>query len=211
MTAPPSHPRPLTNQEKAELDALQSKLNDGVYKSLSVWRTGFAAVLVLASGGLTISALDQMDKTAPIWRWLLAGLVVLGTVLGIVTLMIALRTEVGTTRGVVQRETIFKHGGALAFETGLADSAARRMHLSQRWGAASLVTLVTALAVLWLAPPSSQTPNLLVQHGASATCGKLLSADGGTVRLQVSGAHDPVAIAFGQISNMRIVQDCPAP
>jgi MFS family permease len=202
-------PRAPTDQEKSDLDAFQVKQNERVHKSLGVWQAGFAAVVAAASGGLTIAALDRMDKAGDGWRWVLAVLVIAGTIVGILAEMIALRTEVGTARYVEQRSVILARGGVLAFETRLADAAGRQLHKSQRWGAASLALLLAALAVLWLAPPSSQAPNLLVEHGTEQTCGKLLSADGGTLRLEVEGAHDPAAISFDQVDNLRIVHDCP--
>lgn len=210
MTTPPIRRYPPTEKEKSELDDLQAKLNDDVYKSLSVWRAGFAAILVVASGGLTVSSLDQMAKSTEVWRWLLAACVVLGTVLGVIALMVTLRAEVGTARSVKERADILDRGGVLVFETGLADAAARRMHRSQRWGIASLALLLAALACLWLAPRGGEQPMLQVQQGAETTCGQLLSADGGTIRLKIQGAHDPVAIPFQGIDNMRVVSSCPA-
>jgi len=210
VTSPPNRPHPPTDKEKSELDALQVKLNDDVYKSLSVWRTGFATVLVVASGGLTISSLDQMSKTAEVWRWLMAAFVVLGTVLGVIALMVTLGAEVGTKRAVVQRKDILDRGGVLAFENSLADAAGRHMHQSQQWGKASLAVLVAALAVLWLAPRTAVTSMLQVQTGQEAICGQLVSADGGIIRVKVQGAHDPVAIPFQDVDNMQVVQACAA-
>jgi hypothetical protein len=44
-------------------------------------------------------------------------------------------------------------------------------------------------------------------HNTSA-CGALRSADGGQIRLTVTGNHDPIAIPLTQINNLTVVATC---
>jgi|GEM_PF-6831420 len=207
-------PLVLSDKEEADLNALQDKANQQLFKSLTDWRNGFAAVLVIASGGLTISALNTISRSNQLSRWVLAACVIIGTILGICALIVALRAEVGTKRDVKTSSDIIHFGGTRALETQLADAAAKKLRKSQYAGAASLVIFAIGLGTLWWASAEANGPKLQVEYRTNATiatttvCGELKSADGHTVRLKVSGYNDPVAIAFEEITNMRVVEKC---
>jgi len=211
-TEPPAQtirpPRP-SNEENAAINAYQAKMNDTSLQALAIWRGGFAAVLALASGGLTISALGHLDKAELIWRVLMAVCVVAGTGLGVWALMIVLRAEVGTGVLVMSHEDVILSGGPLALETARATAAAKRMHRSQSIGIASVVAFLAALGVLWLAPTSPPTPYLQIDQAGQTICGKILSADGGEVKLQVADRPYPIVFRLTDITNMAVVMTCP--
>jgi hypothetical protein len=47
----------------------------------------------------------------------------------------------------------------------------------------------------------------LYQSNTSA-CGALRSADGGQIRLTVTGNHDPITVPLAQITNLTVVPTC---
>ena len=50
---------------------------------------------------------------------------------------------------------------------------------------------------------------LKVTRPGGTVCGTLKSADGGTLRLTVAGAHQPVAIPLTTVTNLAITPTCP--
>jgi hypothetical protein len=50
---------------------------------------------------------------------------------------------------------------------------------------------------------------LSVKHADTTTCGTLLPADGGQVRLAVTGTPAPTVIPVSSIMNFAIVAQCP--
>ncbi len=47
-----------------------------------------------------------------------------------------------------------------------------------------------------------------IAYSNTSACGALRSADGGQIRLTVTGNHDPIAIPLTQITNLTIVSTC---
>jgi len=94
------------------------------------------------------------------------------------------------------------------FEVATAISAARRLTRARRAVAVALALLFAGTALTWWAP-AARPAFLKVTHGTGTTCGALLSADGGTVRLSVAGRAAPVGIPLASVDNMAVTGTCP--
>jgi hypothetical protein len=75
---------------------------------------------------------------------------------------------------------------------------------------AALAFLLIGVGVSWWAPPAPADPPayLKVTYSNTSACGALRSADGGQIRLAVTGSHDPIAIPLTQITNLTVVPTC---
>ncbi len=75
---------------------------------------------------------------------------------------------------------------------------------------AALAFLLIGVGVSWWAPsaPTDPPAYLKVIYNNTRACGTLRSADGGQIRLAVTGIHDPIAIPLTQINNLTIVASC---
>ncbi|MGH3886177.1 MAG: hypothetical protein ACRDSZ_06335 [Pseudonocardiaceae bacterium] len=75
---------------------------------------------------------------------------------------------------------------------------------------AALALLLVGVGVSWWAPPAPTDPPayLMVTYSNTSACGVLRSADGGQIRLTVTGNHDSITIPLTQITNLTIVSTC---
>jgi len=66
------------------------------------------------------------------------------------------------------------------------------------------------VGVSWWATSAAPDPTayLKVTYQDTSACGELRSADGGQVRLTVTGSHDPVTIPLAQITHLTVVAGC---
>jgi hypothetical protein len=94
------------------------------------------------------------------------------------------------------------------FEVATAIRAARRLTRARRAVAVALVLLFAGTALTWWAP-APRPAFLKVTHGSGTTCGVLLSADGGKVRLSVAGRAGPVEIPLTSVDSMAVTGACP--
>ena len=78
--------------------------------------------------------------------------------------------------------------------------------------AVGLLCLLAGVGLTWWAPAptaaASPPSYLKVEHGSTATCGVLRSADGGMIRLTVAGRHIAAVIPMAQVSNLSVVTAC---
>ncbi|MDR1800177.1 MAG: hypothetical protein LBR19_09920, partial [Bifidobacteriaceae bacterium] len=172
---------PLRPQEQAAVDAFRDRQNEAIHKGASAWRLGVTAVLTLAGGGVGLSARSTLAAASTAWRATTAVILAAGVLLGVVSLIIALTAESGAGHGSVSDQALMELGGPRAAETRQAAQVAARVRRSQHWAIAAALALVTALTLVLVAP--SAKPKLVVYHDGTKTCGSVLSADQGVLRL----------------------------
>lgn len=175
------------------------------------WRTGLTAFLTLVTTGVVIKGRDTTADLTTSWRTAITVLIGAGLLLAVVGLWRALAAEAGThPRPTTLQAIRAQHDTLTEYEVRLAARAATQLAWGQRAVAVAVLFLLTGLCLTWWAPTAPPTPpaHLTVDHADTTTCGVLLAADGGQVRLAVAGTHDPVRIPVAAIKNLAIVTQC---
>jgi hypothetical protein len=210
--------KPAAAPSKAELDERDrfakrtAESTSMVRASARTWRTGLTAFITLVTTGALITGRTATDDLTSGWRCALTLLIGGGLLLAMIGLWQALAAEAGTNSKMSTLQEIRKmHGTLEGYETHLAAVAARRLRWAQRAVATAVLVLLAGVAATWWAPPAPPTPPayLIVTQGVDVTCGVLESADGGRLRLNVPGTHEPVVIPLAQVTNLALTHACP--
>jgi hypothetical protein len=210
MPAEPPSPRLL-----AERDHWAEHANSSLSRvrgSAQTWRTGLAAFLTLVTTGVMIKGRDTTADLTTSWRTAITLLIGGGLLLAVIGLWRALAAEAGThPRPATLQAIRDQHGTLTAHEVHLASRAARQLAWGKLAVAAAVLFLLAGLCLTWWAPTAPPTPPayVSVEHADTITCGILLSADGGSLRLTVPGTHAPAVIPMGSITNLAVVTQCP--
>jgi hypothetical protein len=145
------------------------------------------------------------------WRVLITILVGAGIALTLVGLWQALAAQAGTSARALRLEEIQRaHGSVRGFRLHLADCAADRLRTARLAVGTALALLLAAMLVTWWAPTVQPSPPAYVRvtTDKGSTCGRLLSADGRTIRLEVAGAQLPWTSSFAEVLNLAVTDDC---
>ncbi len=206
--------RAPTASDLAERDRFAELTHDSmraVRASAEAWRNGLAAFITLVTTGVIIQGRTTVSELPVGWRLATTLLVAIGIVAAVVGLWQALVAQAGVPVAITLPDVRQRYGSLQALEVLSAVRDARRLDRARHWVAASILLLLSGVVLTWWAPaaPSSPPAYLLVTHGATTTCGVLRSADGGVLRVDVSGVHDAAAIPLTEVSNMRVVPTCP--
>jgi hypothetical protein len=132
--------------------------------------------------------------------------------LAIVGLWHTLAAKVGArTRLYTLDDIRDQYASVQAYQVGQAAAAGRRLQTARTLVAAALGLLLAGVLLTWWAPAAPATPPayLEVTRSGGTICGTLESADGGTLRLTVTGVHEPVAIPLTTITNLAVTPTCP--
>jgi len=162
--------------------------------------------------GVVITGRTTTADMAPGWRTLVTVLIGGGLLLAVIGLWQALAAEAGTDPKARTLQNIRSVYGTLdAYDVHLAEVAARRLEWGRRAVAAAVVFLLAGIATTWWAPAADLSPPayLKVAHDGGVTCGTLMSADGGQVRLTIAGTHEPVVIRLTNVTNLALTTTCP--
>jgi hypothetical protein len=206
--------RAPTPSDLAERDAFAALVNDSlpmIRASAETWRNGLAAFVTLVTAAVAIKGRDTTADLAWQWRLVVASLTFGGLLIAVLGLWQALGAQAGTRAGKQTFHDVQDtYGSVAAYKVSLATTAARRLGIARRAVAVALALILAGICAAWLAPSRTVQPPaaLRVDHGGTATCGTLASADGGYMRLQVKGYNDPVAIALTEITNITVVATC---
>ncbi|MBB5874127.1 hypothetical protein F4553_007561 [Allocatelliglobosispora scoriae] len=209
---PASGPEPVSRHERAAFDALVAQSLPTVRASAQAWRNGLTALIGLVTAGVAIQGRTTAAELSPGWRAGITVLIGAGLAAAVVGLWHALGAEAGTRAAPLTLADIHaRHASVAAYQVALAKSAGQRLSRARTAVAVSIALLLTGVIATWWAPPIPSEPPAYVrvtdQHGT--TCGTLLSADGGQVRLEVAGSHDPAVIALTGVTNLAVVAACP--
>ncbi|MBT2365646.1 hypothetical protein J7E88_10020 [Streptomyces sp. ISL-10] len=204
--------RPPTQTDLAERDRFQVLVRDSlpaVRASAEAWRNGLAAFIALLGTAVVIKGRATTAELPADWRLAVTLLVGGGLALAVVGLWHALAAQAGTRPLAVTLADIHRdHGSVDGFEVATAMRAARRLTLARRTVACALAFLFAGTVLTWWAP-GPRPASVQVTHGERTTCGTLLSADGGRLRVSVRGRSRPVDIPLSAVENMAVAGNCP--
>jgi hypothetical protein len=178
----------------------------------AAWRTGLAGLVTLLTTGIVLTGRTATTELTTPWRTAVTITIGGGIALAILGLWHALAAEAGSkTRLQSLNQIRAHHASVQAYQVGLAATAAERLQHARRLVAIALTLLLTGVLLTWWAPtaPTDPPAYLTITHSNNNTCGALVSADGGTIRLTVTGAHNPLLIPMDSVTNMTITTACP--
>jgi hypothetical protein len=212
-TRPPaSQPRPVSTADREAFDALVKESLPAVRSMAAAWRTGLTAVITLVTTGIVLTGRTATTTMTIPWRVAVTLAIGGGLALAIAGLWHTLAAEAGArTRLLTLDDIRARYASVQAYQAGQAAAAGRRLQAARTLAAAALGLLLTGVLLTWWAPPAPATPPayLKVTRPGGTTCGILQSADGGTLRLAVTGMHEPVALPLTAVTNLAVTAACP--
>jgi hypothetical protein len=126
------------------------------------WRTGLAAFVTLATGGLLLKGPSAASDVATGWRIALTILALGGLLAAIAGLWLALQAAAGMPAKLNLTDVVAKYGGVRQFEVACALTASARLRLARFVIAGSLLLFVAAIGTWWWAPPRpAEVPALI--------------------------------------------------
>lgn len=209
---PSPRPRPVSVADRAAFEVLVHDALPTVRSMVVAWRTGLTGLIALVTTGVVLTGRTATTSLTVPWRIAVTLTVGGGLGLAILGLWHTLAAETGARARLQSLEDIRAHHASVqAWKTSLAAAAVRRLQTAKAMVAAALALLLTGVLLTWWAPPAPTDPPayLKVTRPAGVVCGAPLSADGGTLRLTVAGAHDPVTIPLTAVTNLAITPGCP--
>lgn len=205
-------PRPVSAADREAFDALVKESLSAVRSMAAAWRTGLTALITLVTTGIILTGRTATTTLTVPWRIMVTLAIGGGLALSIVGLWHALAAEVGSrTRLHTLDDIRAQYASVQAYQVGQAAAAGRRLQTARTLVAAALGLLLAGVLLTWWAPAArTQPPDYLkVTRPSGTVCGILASADGGTLRLAVAGAHKPVVIPLATVSNIAVTLACP--
>lgn len=174
------------------------------------WRTGLAAFVTLATGGLLLKGPSAAGDVTTSWRIALTILALGGLLAAIAGLWLALQAAAGTPAKLNLTEVVANYGGVRQFEVACALAASAKLRLARRVIAASLLLFVAAIGAWWWAPPRPAQPPALVNitTPAGTVCGTLIDANDGVFTVRQANASGQIQVPFGTATNVQIVASC---
>jgi hypothetical protein len=215
-TGPPRYRKPSEGPTGSDLEdqARWQKLSEQSLASTQAaadkWRTGLAAFVTLATGGLLLKGTDAASDVTSGWRIALTILALGGLLAAIAGLWLALQAAAGTPAKLNLSEVVAKFGGVRQFEVACALSASARLRAARFVVAGSLLLFVAAIGTWWWAPPKPAEPPALIKvttHGTTV-CGTLMEASHGAFTVRSASTSSQVRVPFGAATNAQIVASC---
>jgi hypothetical protein len=205
-------PRPVSAADREAFDALAKESLSAIRSMAAAWRTGLTALITLVTTGIILKGRTDTTNLTLLWRIGITLAVGAGLALAILGLWHALAAEVGArTRLQTLDKILARYASVQAYQVGQAAAAGRRLQSARILVAAALGLLLTGVLLTWWAPaaPAKPAAYLEVTRPGGTVCGILRSADGGTLRLTVVGAYEPVTIPLATITNLAVTPTCP--
>lgn len=214
MMAPPyqkpaAGPTPQEVQDAASWSQLVKTSTDSVIKSAEKWRDGLAALVSLITGGLIIAGPDGSDMSAA-WRYPATLLVIAGLACAGIGFLVALTVAAGRPGPQDLPSIVRENGSVENYLTIRATAKAKTLRNIEKLAAAALGLLILGSGA-WMAAPKTEpdtTPRITVTSDGEKYCGKLLSGDQRTVRVQVEGEKDPRNFPYATITNFAVGTKC---
>ncbi len=214
MMAPPyqkpeTGPTPQEVQDAASWSQLVKTSTDSVIKSAEKWRDGLAALVSLITGGLIIAGPDGSDMSGA-WRYPATLLVIAGLACAGIGFLMALTVAAGRP-GLQELPSVkVEYGSVENYLTIRAAAKAKTLKNIEKLAAAALGLLILGGGA-WMAAPKAEpdtTPQVTVTSRGEKYCGKLLSGDQRTVRIQVDGEKGPRTFPYVVITNLAVGAKC---
>ena len=204
-------PRPVSPADIAAFNGLVHDSTTSVRSMASSWRTGLTALITLVTTGIIITGRNTAADIDKPWRVGITVAIGGGLLLALIGLWMALTAEIGARVRLQSLDQIrANYASVEAYMVGEAAVAGQKLQVAKMLVAVALALLVGGVVAPWWAPaePTSPPAYLQVTKKGGMVCGELQSADGGTVRLTVKGAHAPATIALSKVTNMAVVAEC---
>jgi hypothetical protein len=175
------------------------------------WRNGLAAFITLVTTGLVIKGQDSAAALPTTWRLAVTLLLGGGLALTVTGLWLTLAAEAGSDMRLRSLPDIRREYGSLAgYELHVVDNGAKALARGRYAVALALVLLLAGIITTWWAPaaPADPPAYLNVTAPGGPWCGRLLSADGGQLRLSVTGQAAVVVVPLSRVANLAVVPTC---
>lgn len=216
LPVPPKYRKPSAGPtaDNVQDQTLWQQLSEQSLASTQVaaekWRTGLAAFVTLATGGLLLKGPSAASDVTTGWRIALTILALGGLLAAIVGLWLALRAAAGTPAKLNLTEVVAMYGGVRQFEVATALAASAQLRLARRVVAGSLLLFVAAIGTWWWAPPKPAQPPALISITTprGAVCGTLINADNHAFTVQQANTSGQIRIPFGTATNVQITASC---
>lgn len=213
--APPRYRKPLAGpttedvQDQVRWRQLSEQSLSATQSAAEKWRTGLAAFVTLATGGLLIKGPDAASDITTGWRVALTVFALGGLLAAIAGLWLALQAAAGTPAKLNLTKVVAVYGGVRQFEVACAQSASNQLRAARLLVAVSLLLFATAIGTWWWAPPPAQAPGLIsLTTPAGAVCGTLISGGDGAFTVQQANAAGRVTVPFKTVQNVQVVISC---
>src|SRR6185437_4587823 len=183
-SAPPKYRKPAAGPtaeslaDRVRWQELSEQSLASTQAAAEKWRTGLAAFVTLATGGLLLKGPGAASDVTAGWRIALTILALGGLLAAIAGLWLALQAAAGTPAKLNLTEVVAKYGRVRQFEVACALTASTRLRLARFVIAGSLLLFVAAIGTWWWAPPRPAQPPALISitTPSGAICGTLISA-----------------------------------
>jgi hypothetical protein len=207
---PPAGPTAEDLRDRARWQELSEQSLTSTQAAAEKWRTGLAAFVTLATGGLLLKGPGAASDVTTGWRIALTILALGGLLAAIAGLWLALQAAAGMPAKLDLTEVVANYGGVRQFEVACALAASARLRLARFMIAGSLLLFVAAIGTWWWAPPRpAQLPALIsITTPSGAVCGTLISANDGAFAVQQANASGQIRVPFGTATNVQIVASC---
>ena len=206
---PSAGPTAENMRDQARWQELSEQSLTATQAAAEKWRTGLAAFVTLATGGLLLKGPGAASDVTTGWRIALTVLALGGLLAAITGLWLALQAAAGTPAKLNLTEVVAKYGGVRQFEVACALTASTRLRLARLAIAGSLLFFVAAIGTWWWAPPQPALISIATPTGA--VCGTLISAVDGDFTVQQANAPEQIQIPFTKATNMQVVASCSVP
>jgi hypothetical protein len=207
---PATGPTASNLQDQARWDQLSSQSLTTTQAAADKWRTGLAAFVTLATGGLLLKGPEAASDVTTGWRIALTILALGGLLAAITGLWLALQATAGTPAKLNLTEVLARYGGVRQFEVATALAASGQLRLARRVIAGSLLLFVAAIGTWWWAPPKAVQPPALISitTPTGTVCGILIKADDSTFAVQQPNTSGQTPVSFNTAINVKIVASC---
>jgi hypothetical protein len=207
---PPAGPTTDNLQDQALWEQLSSQSLTATQVAAEKWRTGLAAFVTLATGGLLLKGPEAASNVTTSWRIALTILALGGLLAAIAGLWLALQAAAGTPAKLNLTEVVAKYGGVRQFEIATALDASRQLRLARRVIAGSLLLFVAAIGTWWWAPPKPAQPPALISitTPTGTVCGTLINAHDRAFAVQQANTSGQTRIPYTSTINVQIVTSC---
>ena len=203
---PAAGPTPESVADQARWQELSEQSLPATQAAAEKWRTGLAAFVTLATGGLLLKGPSAASDITTGWRIALTILALGGLLAAIAGLWLALQAAAGAPAKLSLTEVVARYGGIRQFEVACALAASAQLRLARLVIAGSLLLFVAAIGTWWWAPPLPALVSITTPAGT--VCGTLISGTGSSFTVQPAHASGLVRVPLGSASNVEIVASC---
>ncbi|MBA9002836.1 hypothetical protein [Thermomonospora cellulosilytica] len=205
---PAEPPTPESFRDLAEFRELVQASLPNIRASAEKWRTGLAGFVTLVITGLFIKGPSSAAALDWPWRLSLTALIAGGLGIAIFGLWRALQAAAGEPILGRLNNIRADYGNLTGYQAALANTAANQLTHARRALMIALPLLAAAVLVWWWVPQQKPQPQIQVSIDGKTICGKLLSADKGTLRIKQSGESQERSVPFTAVINLRPVTTC---